>query len=253
STRISGLPQYIQLNGGDSGSIKLTAQSAPAAEKNLFIQNLSGEATPGASNNIQFDLGTTAAPSTKMTINRDGFVGIGTAAPQDKLHLYDPAKSVSHRIETGGDDNSWSRVEFANANGQWNVGTSRGFNGDQLYFHRQGAANIAFAIQPNGDALLQGNLGVGTTTPRAKLHAETSQAYTAAVYGNATGAGGVGVFGAATTASGTGVYGTSETGAAVHADGNATQARDKGGFVKAMIYYRWPGEIVRCFNGINNT
>ena len=40
-----------------------------------------------------------------------------------------------------------------------------------------------------------GNVGIGTETPGAKLHAETSQTYTAAVYGNATGLGGVGVFG----------------------------------------------------------
>ena len=72
STRIGVASQYVQLNGGDSGSIKLTAQSTVAAEKNLFIQNLSGEAVPGANNNIQFVLGTTAAPSVKMTITKDG-------------------------------------------------------------------------------------------------------------------------------------------------------------------------------------
>ncbi len=69
------------------------------------------------------------------------------------------------------------------------------------------------------------------------------------MYGNATGAGGVGVFGQATTANGTGVYGVSAAGAAVHAEGNATQARDKGGFVKAMAYIDGDdGTIVRCFN-----
>jgi hypothetical protein len=87
STRINGLPQYIQLNGGDSGSIKLTAQSNLDAEKNLFIENLSGQATPGANNNMQFVLGTTAAPSTKMTITGNGNVGIGTATPQVKLDV----------------------------------------------------------------------------------------------------------------------------------------------------------------------
>lgn len=166
STRSGVAPQYIQLNGGDSGSIKLTAQSTPSAEKNLFIQNLSGEATAGANNNIQFELGTTAAPSTKMTIARNGNVGIGAVNPQGRLHLYEPVGSISHRIETGGGVNAWSRVDFANANGQWNVGTSRGFNGDQLYFQRQGAANIAFAIQPNGDAFVERNLSTCTLTIR---------------------------------------------------------------------------------------
>jgi len=150
STRSGVAPQYIQLNGGDSGSIKLTAQSTFQAEKNLFIRNLSGEVTPGANNNLQFVLGTTASPSTKMTISKDGSVGIGTVNPQGKLHIYDPAGSVSHRIETGGGINAWTRVDFANANGQWNVGTSRDFNNDEFYINRQGSSVNAFAIDASG-------------------------------------------------------------------------------------------------------
>ena len=95
----------------------------------------------------------------------------------------------------------------------------------------------------NGIAVsTSGNVGIGTTTPVAKLHAETSSEYTAAIYGNATGVGGVGVFG-------TGASGA----AAFYADGNARQSIDKGGFVKAMIYVSSSGAILRCFNGINNT
>ena len=165
STRLGVAPQYIQLNGGDSGSIKLTAQSTAAAEKNLFIENLSGEAAPGPNNNIQFSLGTTAAPSTKMFIAGNGGVGIGTLAPQARLHLKD-AVSISQRIETSGGTNAWTRVDFLNANGQWNVGTSRNFNGDQFYIQRQGAAANAFAIQPNGDAALQGTLSCKILTIR---------------------------------------------------------------------------------------
>ncbi len=150
STR-SGVPvQYIELNGGNSGSIKLTAQSTSEAEKNLFIENLSGEAVPGANNNLQFVLGTTAAPSTKMTIDRDGDVGIGALNPRGRLHLYDSVGSVSHRIETGGDVNAWTRVDFANANGQWDVGTSRGYNGDEFYIHREGSSVNAFGIDASG-------------------------------------------------------------------------------------------------------
>ena len=87
-----------------------------------------------------------------LTLDTTGYVGIGTAAPQDKLHLYDPMFSVSHRIETGGFDNSWSRVEFANANGQWNVGTSRGFNSDEFFIHRQGLLPNTFALDASGFA-----------------------------------------------------------------------------------------------------
>lgn len=77
STRNGIATQYLQLWGGDSASIRLTAQSTLAAEKPLLIQNLSGEATPGSSNSIHFQVGTTAAPSTKMIIDKNGHVGIG--------------------------------------------------------------------------------------------------------------------------------------------------------------------------------
>ena len=86
--------------------------------------------------------------SSSMTIDTTGFVGIGTVAPQDKLHLYDPHLSVSHRIETGGVDNAWSRVEFANSTGQWNVGTV--FNTGQFFVHRQGLPTNAFVIDGSG-------------------------------------------------------------------------------------------------------
>jgi len=87
STRSGEAAQYIQLHGGDSGSIKLTAQSIVAAEKSLFIQNLSGEATPGVNNTIQFQVGTTASPATKMIIDKDGHVGIGMTAPHSALEV----------------------------------------------------------------------------------------------------------------------------------------------------------------------
>jgi hypothetical protein len=74
STRTNAAGQYLQLDGGDPSSIRLTAQSVLAAEKSLVIQNLTGETVPGPYNSIQFALGKPSAPSTKMTINKDGTV-----------------------------------------------------------------------------------------------------------------------------------------------------------------------------------
>jgi hypothetical protein len=77
----------------------------------------------------------------------------------------------------------------------------------------------------NGVAITSaGAVGIGTTNPIAKLHVESSLPNTAAVYGNATGAGGVGV------------YARHTTGFALHAEGSASQSADKGGFVKAMAF-----------------
>ncbi len=104
------------------------------------------------------DPGTTGSPALyDFTISDAGNVGIGTLTPAAKLTVYDPA-SGSHRIQSGGGINAWARVEFANANGQWDVGTSRGFNGDQLYFNREGVATSALTLQPSGDATFGGNV-----------------------------------------------------------------------------------------------
>ncbi len=75
------------------------------------------------------------------------------------------------------------------------------------------------------------------------------------VLGNASG-GGTGVSGIAKGA-GTGVIGTSESGYAIYANGNAGQAPDKSGFVKAMVYVDpfLPASeyVVRCYNGTTNS
>jgi hypothetical protein len=92
-----------------------------------------------------------------LTLTPSGSAGLGTASPQAKLHLFDP-NSVTELIETGGGVNSWARLSLKDADGQWDVGTSQNFNGDQLYFYREGAAANALALQPNGDATFGGNV-----------------------------------------------------------------------------------------------
>ena len=78
------------------------------------------------------------------------------------------------------------------------------------------------------------------------------------VRGEANAAGGVGVWGQSNantgvyglSTSGIGVWGQSTTGPAMRADGNAVQARDKGGWAKAMLYVGLDGQILRCYNGL---
>ena len=72
STRSNLAVQYLQLDGGDPNAIRLTAQSAVSAEKTLLIQNFSSEVTPGVNNSIQFVVGKSNAPSSRMTLTKDG-------------------------------------------------------------------------------------------------------------------------------------------------------------------------------------
>jgi hypothetical protein len=84
-----------------------------------------------------------------MTVTPTRLVGVGTTNPNAKFHLYDP-QSVTHLVETGGGTNSWSKSIYRNLNGGWEVGTSRGFNGDSFYIYRAGAATIALSVLPSG-------------------------------------------------------------------------------------------------------
>jgi hypothetical protein len=159
STRIGTASQSIQLNGGDSGSIKLTAQSTVSAEKNLFIQNLSGEVTPGANNNIQFDLGTTAAPSTKMTISRNGNVGIGIVNPGFRLTV-NAGSNAFGIAQTDG------TATVATLVGNNSSGTLGGWLGTQTNHPLFLFANIG---QPKMTLLPNGNVGIGTLIPSRTL------------------------------------------------------------------------------------
>lgn len=122
-----------------------------------------------------------------------------------------------------------------------NVGNRADLRFDGSVLKLVAGAGVVPPSGANGIAIsINGNVGIGTTAPIAKLHAETSLANTTAVYGNAMGANGVGV------------YARSVSGPALYAEGNAVQLRDKGGFAKAMAYIDpfLPASqyVVRCYN-----
>jgi len=103
-----------------------------------------------------------------------------------------------------------------------------------------------------GTALFDGNVGIGIQTPNAAKLVVRDTSIGTAVFGT-TSTNGSGVLGQSTGASGYGVYGLNNAGGyAMYADGNAGQARNKGGWVKAMALISQTQEvnpiIVRCYN-----
>ncbi|MGI9088868.1 MAG: hypothetical protein ACR2HH_14185 [Chthoniobacterales bacterium] len=99
-----------------------------------------------------------------FAIDDFGNIGMGTISPVGRLHLYD-GFAASERIESGGATNSWSRIEYKNGNGQWDVGTSRSYFGDAFYFARDPSPPV-FAIYPNGDTYVQGTMACAALTIR---------------------------------------------------------------------------------------
>ena len=162
----------------------------------------------------------------RLTINAAGNVGVGTNTPAGRL-------DVAGDLRVSGAGNG---LIFPDGTKQ----TTAAAGGGNL--SGAGTANTVplwtGASTLGNSAITQsvGNVGVGTTTPASKLQ----------VVGGASG----GV--SASSTGGYAVYGDNPTGWAVGAEGNTMQRRDRGGWVKAMIYVDATGSITRCFNSFQS-
>jgi hypothetical protein len=137
----------------------------------------------------------TVTGSTGMVVKGDGFVGIGTATPGAILDIQGASglKIGSSSYDANlvfGNNATWKsgirvfdngdaemRIWHANANGQIVLAT--GYNGDQAttmpadgVFIDQNKVGIGYAspASATGKLLVNGNVGIGTTTPTEKLH-----------------------------------------------------------------------------------
>jgi hypothetical protein len=193
-----------------------------------------------------------SAPANGIAVNTLGNVGIGTFSPTPGVEL---EVNGTTRMTPGG---SGGELRFHTPSGETGmslVGVNRAdvrFDGSTLKL----LAGFGPGAMPseNGIAITtDGNVGVGTTTPIAKLDVETTLPGKSAVFGRETGTTGIGVYGEATASSGAGVFARNLNGVALEADGNVVQTRDKGGTVKAMVLMHYDGTIpsfVRGYNGV---
>jgi hypothetical protein len=198
--------------------------TGPLATPSTYIGTYTSHPLGFVTNNVE-----------RMRISAAGFVGIGTTSPSYNLDVNGFMRALSTAggnivSETDGGTNAWAKFWVRTPVQSWSIGTSNNFNGNQLYFSNESAGLIRMAIMPDG------NVGINHTNPQARLHVVNTT--------------GVGVRGE--SSSGTGVYAVSASGPAVFAEGNASQSRDKGGFVKAMAYVNGDGALLRSYNGVNS-
>lgn len=162
---VSGGPTWT--SNGWTGAMDLDNSSAIAWGANSAGQRFGMGHTNGSFSmwRTAADPGTIGSPAVyDFTIIDNGRIGMGTIAPTANLHIFDPI-AASERIESHGDQNAWSRMEFVTSNGQWNVGTSRDYIGDAFYVARDPSPPV-FYVKPNGDTYVQGNMSCGTLTIR---------------------------------------------------------------------------------------
>jgi hypothetical protein len=187
------------------------------------------------------------APLSGIAIGRTGKVGVGTLTPYERFTVGGGVLADT-KIEINAGGNQYAGLRFYNdaRSWLWQVTPSNDTPGGRLRLTDEDAGKERMSITAAG------NVGIGISSPEAKLHAETDDAGKTAVYGAVNSTSSVGVYGEANAGSSVGVWGRNPAGLAVYADGNAGQARDRGGFVKAMVYVDpfLPADqyIVRCFN-----
>ena len=101
-----------------------------------------------------------AAPTTRMLITHDGNVGIGTTDPATTVHLY--GSGQPHLKVESTDSNAGFNVTSGHAQGEWTLTSKVEDGGFQLY--NIVTTNIPLYVLPSG------NVGIGTSSPVAKLH-----------------------------------------------------------------------------------
>ena len=131
----------------------------------------------------------TDGANTLMNIN-GGVLGVGTSTPSAayRADFFGGVRSFSNTsahfvAETSGGTNSWARfyMRSVNANGSihrsWFMGTSRNFNGDQLYIADETAGATRMVITTSG------NVGIGNENPPARLWVDGNVAQRDSSYG----------------------------------------------------------------------
>jgi hypothetical protein len=197
-----------------------SAPSTPAPEASTSSPvpvKASGSVTAGRLPKFTSLTTTIATVADSAVFDNAGKVGIGTAAPAQRLHVYGPDGRLRLQSTNSG---TWTVTEYLTDNHFWHtgVGGSTVQNGvaGKYYIYDATAGAFRMVIDTTG------RVGIGTTNPSAKLQVESTTGTGVAVYSG--GSGSVSVYGSNYDGMGvegfstkdTGVYGSSIDGVGVY-------------------------------------
>lgn len=260
----SGPPRHLEIGVRTAGSPNphaILSPRQPVTSSPYAVQTLNAQQLGGI------------PASRYISADANGNVGIGTSVPTAKLDVLTGSESYGIVHSTPSLPGLPIGIKLgtfigtrAGATGGW-FGT---LTADPLHFFTTDSM-ASMTIDTNG------NVGIGTSTPASRLHSlsnsgvgvrgETAAFNTftnAGVVGRSTGFGGIGIIGEAHQDNSWGIYGVSQSptgvgvygqsaGFALYANGHTGQARDKGGWAKALVALNPDGTISRCYNGVTRT
>ena len=261
--------QTLMRTGGTGGGF--IAFGTPNAETGMTISgnNRANLRFDGNSIKLLASAGTGPPPASNgVVITTDGNVAIGHSAPTTKLDIN--GKTLI-RAQDGLQIVGYQPfLTLTDANTGYTNSRVQGANGDLIFYpHSFIGGAPAMVVKSTS-----GNVGIGMTSPLTRLALSGGPQWTSNLWNGSLSMSNGSALGWEANASGqrfgigqstgglyffrtTSAFGT--TGSPANYDleltdtGNLTQARDKGGLVKAMIYVNANGTIARCYNGITNS
>lgn len=161
----SGYDLSLYANGGEK--MKITTGGLVGISSTTPYASLS---VTNTGSNPSFVVEDSTSPDTSpFIVDASGNVGVGTAAPSEKLSLYG-ASGLSRSMTLSNDTTYYKLLETLNYSGSDSY--NMGLGGDIFLQYDGPAGNRTTTLGVNhasGEVIINGNVGIGTTTPISKL------------------------------------------------------------------------------------
>lgn len=151
----------IRLEQNSSGGFNAQTWDLAGNEANFFVRDVTG------GSRLPFRI-RPGAPTSSIDISASGNVGIGTASPSGKLHVFSSNASVFEpevRIVNSQQTSDAALKIYHNTHDGWRIRT--GFQASNLLTFDLTTDDISFSTKVTFDAL--GRVGIGTTAPTLAL------------------------------------------------------------------------------------